>query len=105
MLTCLGGEPGWVGDERGNGHGGASFGFASVGLAMAQPMNALQRHIQINELYEVDTMSALADGCYSCPDVAVWARDVGAESARRCVNWLRQQAAAVKARAFWTKKH
>jgi hypothetical protein len=51
-------------------------------------MNALQRHIALNQLDEADTMNALQEGCLACPDVAVWAADVGAESATSCVAWL-----------------
>lgn len=51
-------------------------------------MNALQKHIALSGLDEADTMAALADGCYACPDVAVWAKDVAAEAATACVQWL-----------------
>jgi hypothetical protein len=54
-------------------------------------MNALQRHIALGQLDEADTMNALQDGCPACPDVAVWAADVGAKSARGCVAWLNNQ--------------
>jgi hypothetical protein len=64
-------------------------------------MNALQRHIALGELDEAAVMDRLADGCHSCPDVAVWAADVEAGAASRCVNWLWQQECNARARAFW----
>lgn len=51
-------------------------------------MNALQRHIALNQLDEADTMNALADACPLVSDNAVWAKDVGAESAALCVEWI-----------------